>query len=105
MTNKEHLQRIEQAASALAAAVNEATADDMAVKVDFLPITYMGGRVEVSPQVTCEPNLAPVLLEDKADCTNCRNWCWDFGCSKGITVEGTTPPAGFVCRLFARRRD
>ena len=101
MTNKEHREKINSCAQALADAVNGAIADGMIVNVDFDVASYLGSLDRVVASVTCRPSIDRILSSDDIiGCESCEYWSIAAGCLRGVSVSGRKTDGDFKCKLW-----
>lgn len=101
MTNKEHREKINSCAQALADAVNGAIADGMIVNVDFDVASYLGDPDRVVSSVTCKPSVDRILFSDEsAGCESCGHWSIAAGCLRGVSVSGRKTDGDFKCKWW-----
>lgn len=104
MTNKEHREKINSCAQALADAVNEAIADGMIVNVNFDVVSCLGDPDMVVSSVTCEPSVDRILFSDEsAGCESCGHWSVLVGCKLGVSVRGRKTDGDFKCKLWEEK--
>lgn len=104
MTNKEHREKIEQCAEALAQTFNVAIAEGMIVSVDFSTFCTFGEPEKIIASVYCEPSIDSILFSEQSKgCEDCINWTQQKTCRKRVAIQGHAPDYDFKCRWWEER--